>query len=145
MEMQSVHQPLAKRSLSTSTFNWRHNLHPLLSRQGQIRLRAHFTIADWLLIGSFLQAVVVLLTPLRPIHALAPTFLYALYKVLRFILKIYGVVDNPLMRNVFPGRQSAVFPEPDGSQTRAAGDSVGGGSMAIVLLSNKCNQYVTLL
>merc|ERR1711964_299489 len=84
--------------------------HPLMGNQGRVRIRAHFTISDWLLMGGLLQSLTILLLPIRPIYALLPTFGLAIWKVTILVLKVYGVVENPLMEGVQHGRLSAVFP-----------------------------------
>lgn len=48
------------------------------------------------------------------------------------------------MKGVRVGRASAVFPNPDGTFERKAGEPVGGEGMCIILLSSKVHQYITL-
>lgn len=119
-----------------------------MGNQGRVRIRAHFTISDWLLMGGLLQSLTILLLPIRPIYALLPTFGLAIWKVTILVLKVYGVVENPLMEGVQHGRLSAVFPPSqigEKGMFRPVGESVGGQEMCILLLSNRCNQYVTIM
>ncbi|KAK0109419.1 hypothetical protein ONS95_002116 [Cadophora gregata] len=149
MELSPLHPPTEKRPLSESTRGWIHPTHPLLGTQGRVRIRAHFTITDWLLMGGILQSVIILLLPIRPFYALLPTFGLAIFKVTRLVLKIYGLVENPLMEGVKHGRLSAVFPpaetgEKGTGMMRQVGGSVGGGEMCILLLSNRCTHPLGL-
>ena len=140
MELTPLHPPVEKRPLSRSTRGWIDSFHPLFSTQGHTRVRAHFNIADWLLMGGCLQSLVILATPLPLFYALAPTFGLAAFKITRLVLKIYGVLENPQMKNVRLGRQSAVFPPADGTMTRQVGEPVGGDELCVMILSSKCNQ-----
>ncbi|KAL2068531.1 hypothetical protein VTL71DRAFT_14868 [Oculimacula yallundae] len=147
MEFTLLQEPTEIRPLSESTRGWIHPRHPLLGVQGHVRVRSHFTIADWLLMGGFLQSLIVLLLPIRPAYSLLPTFGFAIFKVTRFLLKVNGVIDNPLMKNVKLGRSSAVFPPPkigEKGMIRPVGESVGGDGMCILLLSNRCNHPLGL-
>lgn len=148
MELSPIHAPTEQRPLSESTRGWIHPTHPLMGNQGRVRIRAHFTISDWLLMGGLLQSLIILLLPIRPIYALLPTFGLAIWKVTILVLKVYGVVENPLMEGVQHGRLSAVFPPSqigEKGMFRPVGESVGGQEMCILLLSNRCNQYVTIM
>ncbi|KAH6695937.1 hypothetical protein BKA61DRAFT_253513 [Leptodontidium sp. MPI-SDFR-AT-0119] len=147
MELNPLHAPTVKRPLSESTRGWIHPTHPLMGTQGRFRIRAHFTISDWLLIGGLLQSIVILLLPIRPVYALLPTFGLAIFKVTRLVLKVNGVIENPLMEGVKQGRSCAVFPPPEIGEkgmVRPVGESVGGDGMCILLLSNRCNHPLGL-
>jgi len=147
MELSPIHAPTEQRPLSESTRGWIHPTHPLMGNQGRVRIRAHFTISDWLLMGGLLQSLTILLLPIRPIYALLPTFGLAIWKVTILVLKVYGVVENPLMEGVQHGRLSAVFPPSqigEKGMFRPVGESVGGQEMCILLLSNRCNHPLGL-
>merc|ERR1711977_339961 len=97
--------------------------------------------------GGLLQSLTILLLPIRPIYALLPTFGLAIWKVTILVLKVYGVVENPLMEGVQHGRLSAVFPPSqigEKGMFRPVGESVGGQEMCILLLSNRCNHPLGL-
>lgn len=97
--------------------------------------------------GGLLQSILILLLPVRLIYALLPTFGLALFKVTRLVLKVGGVIENPLMEGVKLGRSSAVFPPSEIGEKgmfRPVGESVGGEGMCILLLSNRCNQFVSI-
>merc|ERR1712093_824209 len=85
--------------------------------------------------GGLLQSLTILLLPIRPIYALLPTFGLAIWKVTILVLKVYGVVENPLMEGVQHGRLSAVFPPSqigEKGMFRPVGESVGGQEMCIL-------------
>lgn len=138
----------SKRTLSQGTQAWRDaSIHPLFSTQGLVRVRSHLSIADWLLAGSCLQSLLVLVKPARiPLGwALAPTFGLAAFKITRLALTCLGWLENVHMRDVIPGRQMAVFPEPldtEGRMVREMGRTVGGEKVVVVLITSKYNQCV---
>ncbi|KAF8850542.1 hypothetical protein BDZ45DRAFT_731496 [Acephala macrosclerotiorum] len=147
MDLKPLYEPKAQKPLSQAIKGFRDgytNIHPLLTTQGHTRIRANFTIADWLLMGSLLQAIVIISTSLPVIYVLVPTFGLAIFKLTRLVLKIYRVVENPQMQNVRLGRQTALFPPKNGTMIRQAGEPVGGEGMCIVLLTNKCNHPLGL-
>ncbi|CZT49613.1 uncharacterized protein RSE6_10488 [Rhynchosporium secalis] len=147
MEFAPLHQPTTSRPLADSTLGWMHPWHPLMGTQGRVRIRAHFTISDWLLMGGLLQSIIILLLPVRPLYSLLPTFGLAIYKVTRLFMKLGGVIENPLMDGVKIGRSSAVFPPSlvgEKGMIRPVGESVGGDGMCILLLSNRCNHPLGL-
>lgn len=144
MDLKPLYEPKAQKPLSQAIKGFRDgytHIHPLLTTQGHTRIRANFTIADWLLMGSLFQAIAIVSTPLPVIYVLFPTFGLVIFKLTRLVLKIHGVVENPRVRNVRLGRQTALFPPKDGTMTRQPGEPVGGEGMCVVLLTNKCNQY----
>jgi len=106
-------------------------------------IRSHFTIAEWLLIGGCLQALILALTQvtrLPLVYALTPTIGLAVLKAAKTVMVTYGMLENHHMKTVRVGRHTAVFPEEDGSFVRAPGQSVGGSGICLVILSTKCNQ-----
>ncbi|KUJ07678.1 uncharacterized protein LY89DRAFT_351259 [Mollisia scopiformis] len=147
MELKPSYEPKATKPMSQAIKGFRDGFwqtHPLLTTQGHTRIRANFTIADWLLMGSLLQAFIILSTPLPLAYVLMPTFGLVAFKLTRTVLKIYSIVENPRMENVIPGRQTALFPPKDGSMIRQPGEPVGGDGMCIVLLTNKSNHPLGL-
>ncbi|CZR69179.1 uncharacterized protein PAC_19079 [Phialocephala subalpina] len=136
MELKPLYEPKAQKPLSQAIKGFRDgytHIHPLLTTQGHTRIRANFTIVDWLLMGSLLQAIVIVSTPLPIIYVLFPTFSLVIFKLARLALKIYGVVENPRMENVRLGRQTALFPPKDGAVTRRPGEPVGGEGIPLGL------------
>jgi hypothetical protein len=142
MELNSIiPEVYDKKPLSQATRGWVDSkTHPLLTTQGLVRLRTQLPIEDWLLVGAVLQALILLILPLKLVFLLAPTFALAMYKVTRLILVCYGFLENKHMRGVKLERMSAVFPEPDGGLFRPGGKTVGGEGMCLVLLTSKVNQ-----
>lgn len=141
-------EPKPKRSLSQGVQAWRDSsIHPLFSTQGLVRVRTHLSIADWILTGSCLQSLILLVKPAGiPLRwALAPTFALVAFKITRLALTCFGWLENVHMRDMIPGRQMAVFPGPlneEGRMVREVGRTVGGEKVVVVLITSKCNQYV---
>lgn len=135
-----LYPPLPTRPRSQATRGYVSQFHPLFSVAGQNILRAELSITDWLLLGCGFQSLLVLISPLPAIYSLLPTLSLLTYKVLKIVAMTCGLIYNPHMKNVRVGRQTAIFPGPDGSFSRSPGDPLGGGEICIVLLSVKCNQ-----
>jgi len=135
---------MAKRPESQAMRAYRHKIHPFLSPSFQAVIRSQLSITDWLLIGCGLQALIVFVSPLSVSYSLAPTLALIVFKILKTLATIFGVIGNPHMKNIRVGRQTAIFPNSDGGFERKEGESVGGKGMCIVLLSSKCNQSVFL-
>jgi len=136
-------EQLSRRPPSQSSRAFISKWHPLLSTAGQNLIRSHFTIVEWLLIGSCLQALILALTQvtrLPLVYALTPTIGLAIFKVVKTAMVMYGMLENHHMKTVRVGRHTAVFPEEDGSFVRTPGQSVGGSGMCVIILSSKCNQ-----
>lgn len=128
-----------KRPWSQAMRAYRHNLSTFLSPASQNQIRSQLSIADWLLIGCGLQALLVLISPLPLLYSLTPTFALGTFKILRTLAMIFGLITNTHMKGVRIGRQTAIFPNPEGGFDRPKGESVGGKGMCIILLSSKCN------
>lgn len=135
-------EPFPERPLSQAARGWQSKLHPLRSNNGRNLIQSQFSISDWLVIGSCLQALIILVSPYSVVYSLAPTFALAAYKITKTICITCGLHANPHMDGVRIGRTTAVFPAPDGSFQRNKGDAFGGEGICVFLLSTKCNQYV---
>lgn len=111
----------------------------------ELLLNLQRKITDWLLIGCCLQALVIYLSPFPVFYTLAPALALSLFKVLRTLAITFRLIENPHMHGIRIGRQTAIYPNADGSFDRKPGESIGGGKMCIMLLSAKCNQCVFLI
>ncbi|TVY90954.1 Monooxygenase, partial [Lachnellula willkommii] len=135
-------EPFPERPLSQAARGWQSTLHPLRSNNGWNLIHSQFSISDWLVIGSCLQALIILVSRYPVAYSLAPTFALAAYKIAKTICITCGLLANPHMAGVCIGRTTAIFPAPDGSFDRNKGDAFGGEGICVFLLSTKCNQYV---
>ena len=135
-------EPFLQRPLSQAARGWQSRLHPLRSNNGRNLIHSQFSISDWLVIGSCLQALIILVSPYSVAHSLAPTFALAAYKIMKTICITCRLHANPHMDGVRIGRTTAIFPASDGSFDRNKGDTFGGEGICVFLLSTKCNQYV---
>ena len=132
--------PLIARPKSQGVRGFASRIHPLLSIAGQSTLRAELSIANWLLIGCVIHSLFVLISPFPAIYIIIPTLSLLAYNILKTVSMTYGLIDNHHMENVLVGRQTAIFPGPDGTFLRKQGDPVGGEEICVALLSAKCNQ-----
>lgn len=115
-------------------------LHPLLAIGGRNGIRAQFSISTWLTAGACLQSLLLLL-PVPVIYIILPSIALLLYKIINTYLILYKFKPNPLMDGIVKGKHSAIIPSSDGTFTRYAGSSVGGGGVCVLLLGARSNRY----
>lgn len=91
------------------------------------------------MLGSVLQGVASLLLPRR--YALAPAVGLLTFRLLRTSLMCLGLVPNPHMDEVFPGKFTGLIPGRDGSPPKQGSDQ----EVAVIILASRSNQYVPFL
>lgn len=91
------------------------------------------------MLGSVLQGVTSLLLPRR--YALAPAVGLLTFRLLRTGLMCLGLVSNPHMDEVFPGKFTGLIPGRDGSPPKQGSDQ----EVAVIILASRSNQYVPFL
>ncbi|TVY27856.1 Monooxygenase [Lachnellula hyalina] len=138
-------EPFLQRPLSQAARGWQSKLHPLRSNNGRNLIHSQFSISDWLVIGSCLQALIILVSPYSVAHSLAPTFALAAYKIMKTVCITCRLHANPHMDGVRIGRTTAIFPASDGSFDRNKGDTFGGEGICVFLLSTKCNHPLGMM
>ncbi|KAK4494914.1 hypothetical protein PRZ48_014270 [Zasmidium cellare] len=109
MAFQRVFDPLKSKPVSQS----QRNLTTIL--------RDNFTIPTWLMLGALIQGVLSFL-PYPNIALVAPVAMVLLFQVTRTALQSFGVLKNPRMDGIIPGRVAAVFPNEKDGQHDKAGD-----------------------
>lgn len=103
-------------------------------------LRDNFTISTWLLMGACLQCGLVSLFGARVWIVGLPVLVLGL-RCLRSGLQAVGVLKNPYMDGVIPGRTTCHFPNEDGSYS----GSPSNRSLAVLLISVRSNHALGLL
>ena len=83
-------------------------------------MRDQFSIVTWLSFGAVLQAAAYALLPYRNIVTILPVVLFLGYKAAYTACVATGLVPNPRMKTVIPGRVTPVYPDEKGVQSKAA-------------------------
>ncbi|CDU26469.1 uncharacterized protein SPSC_06663 [Sporisorium scitamineum] len=105
----------------------------------QALIRDQVTISTWLLMGASLQCVLVSIFGARLIFGL-PVLVLGL-RLVKTILQAKGLLKNPYMEGVIPGRTTCHFPNKDGSYTGSPSNQ----SMAVLLISVRSNHPMGVL
>lgn len=104
----------------------------------------NFTLPTWLAMGAFFQALLCAL-PLRPTFIYGPALLFLVISLIRNILEVLHVSQNPHMANVIPGRHAAVLPSADGRFDDPGRETAGGDGICVLLLSARCNHPMGIM
>ncbi|EST05121.1 Protein of unknown function DUF4188 [Kalmanozyma brasiliensis GHG001] len=99
-----------------------------------IFLRDQFTLSTWMLMGASIQCLLVSVLGARLWIVALPVLMLGL-RCLRTILQARGMLKNPYMEGVIPGKTTCHFPNSDGSYSGATSNK----SMAVLLISVKSN------
>ena len=130
-------EPTAVRGLSQASRSFRDAWHPFLSTAGHNQIRSQLSIIDWLLLGSLLQSILILASPLSLTYSLAPTFFLLSYKITKTLAITLRLIKNPHLQNILPGRQTAIFPNADGTLDKKGAAE---HQVCVFILAFKCNQ-----
>lgn len=85
-----------------------------------VSLRDTFSISTWLLLGAILHGLVALIIPTRLALLVAVPSLVVLVRSAREALAMFGVLNNPAMDGVVPGRSVPVIPDNYGDRQEPA-------------------------
>ncbi|KAF2158452.1 hypothetical protein M409DRAFT_31031 [Zasmidium cellare ATCC 36951] len=103
-------------------------------------LRDNFTISTWLMLGALIQGILSFL-PYPNIALVAPVAMVLLFQITRTALQSFGILKNPRMDGVIPGRTAVVYPnEKDGQQ-----NSPGNKQVCAIILSIRSNHPLGML
>jgi heme A synthase len=102
-------------------------------------LRDQFPLSTWLLIGASLQALFFILLPQTAIYISACLFATLAYYFANTMLQVYGVIPNPEMERVIPGKVTAQVPDMNGNMPSSGTSKEG---IVVMFLGVKSHQYV---
>lgn len=103
-------------------------------------IRDQFSLFTWLIFGALIQGIAHILLPYRNIVLVLPVFMALLYKMVKTLLQIIGVLPNPLMKEVLPYRTGLIFPNEKGTQ-----ETPGDVPICAILLSAVSNHPLGML
>ncbi|SPO24610.1 uncharacterized protein UTRI_03879 [Ustilago trichophora] len=103
-------------------------------------LRDNFTISTWLLLGASLQCGLVWVFGARLWIVSLPVLVLGM-RCIKTILQAAGVLKNPYMEGVVPGRTTCHFPDKDGSYEGSPSNK----SVAVLLISARSNHALGML
>lgn len=104
------------------------------SINGLNMLRDNFTISTWLLLGASLQCGLVAAFGSRLLILGLPVLVLGA-RCLESVLQAAGVLKNPYMEGVIPGRTTCHFPDKNGSYKGSPSNQ----SLAVLLISARSN------
>ncbi|OKL58719.1 hypothetical protein UA08_06041 [Talaromyces atroroseus] len=107
-----------------------------------VYLRDQFPLSTWLLLGASLQALISILLPKTAIYLSTCLFAILAYYLANTMLQVYGVIPNPEMARVIPGKASVQLPDLHGNMpsTEPTKESV-----VVMFLSSKSNHPLRML
>lgn len=84
-----------------------------------------------MLLGALIQGLASAFLPYRNIVAVLPVILILCYKTASMLLMTYGLIENPRMKPVIPGRTGLILPDEKGMPSTA-----GESSVCVIVLSS---------
>lgn len=99
----------------------------------------NFHASSWLLAAASLQGFFTWLFP--SVLSFLPALLVLGYRTLHMVLIMYGILPNRYMDDVVLGKMSAQIPDGTGN----FGNKVSHGTVVVMILASRSNQYVSLL
>jgi hypothetical protein len=103
-------------------------------------VRDNFTISTWLLLGAFLQCLLLAL-PIRISHAMLPVLLLLGYRFSHGLLMCFGVIKHPYADGVTPNKTVAVYPEP--AEVNGEKRTTDQG-ICVIMLFARCHRYASV-
>lgn len=98
-------------------------------------IHSNFSLTTWLLTGAILQSTLTILLPSNP-YALLPALLLLTARILNALLIHCSILPNPYLKDVLPGKTTALLPSPQGDLSLAASRQQ---KIAVCLLGAKSN------
>ncbi|PWY99556.1 hypothetical protein BCV70DRAFT_201125 [Testicularia cyperi] len=112
----------------------------LLSNTAYAVLRDNFRISTWMALGSCVQAAAVCVFG-ASLWVLVLPLGVVLYKLLRVVLEVYGIIPNAHMAGVIPGLATCFIPNDEGEYT----GSPSSHNLAVLLITARCNHPLGML
>lgn len=104
-------------------------------------IRDQFTLKTWMIMGASAYALVSIFLPKSAHYLAACLFALLAYSVGKTTLQIYGIIPNPAMARVIPGKSTTQIPDINGNMPTEPGKE----GVVVLLLGFKSNQLSFML